>query len=157
MSMMLYYTSLYWISGASHLISSIVKGGCRLILGKFDPTTVSAIIEKYRVTFMFMSPYLVIQFIKFGRKDKDTSSLKSMAVGGGKVIEEHLAALQKMLPNVVICYAYGTTEIHGIATHFHPINDENIIKRKLTSVGKPAPDHFYKVIIIMDLPSRLPQ
>lgn len=143
---MLYFSNLYWISAAIYLFISIFDGGARLICREFDPNTILKIIEKYRVTYLFLSPYLVAQTIKFNEcSNSDTSKLKSMVVGGGKIIKEHLEALGKLFPSTIICYNYGMTENHGIVLALNPVDDAERIKEKPTYVGRPTPGHIYKV------------
>ncbi|XP_044258783.1 4-coumarate--CoA ligase 1-like [Tribolium madens] len=133
------FTTFYWISGLMMLTCSFLKGGCRIVCSKVpEAKDVFGIIQKYKVTCLFLAPILTYPLTNFENSGNfDTSSLHSILTGGTAISEQQMRKLYTTFKHTCVLFAYGMTEI-GMVGMFIPENDKAIMARKLTSCGKVA-------------------
>lgn len=110
---MLYFSSLYWISGIVITISGTLDGAIRIITTEpFSPELELHLIEKYKVTFMLNGPYQLASILRSDRISKsDLSSLKFLQTGGSKVPLHIKNGIQKLLVNGNVHNGMAMTEI----------------------------------------------
>lgn len=106
------------MTGFSQIIFSSLNLEERVITSRpFSPDVCVDLIEKYRLTRIFLLPPHVAMLVESKRFAKaDLSSLKVFSTGG-MFISEHLRGkLQSRLVNGYVVVAYGMTELGGIIT-----------------------------------------
>lgn len=83
-SVILCFSSLYWISGVGVLIIGTLFGMTRIITTDiYSPELQLRLIEKYRATITFNAPHQLVLMMKSDRFSKtDISSLKRVFTGG---------------------------------------------------------------------------
>ncbi|XP_020290414.1 4-coumarate--CoA ligase 1-like [Pseudomyrmex gracilis] len=113
---MLWFSSLYWISGVFLNLAAIVHGGKVLLYPIFDEEMTCMLIEKFKVHTIVLSTSMVSRFLKAGYvKNYSLPTLKILYVGGAILKSSMQENLKNLLPHVEILQAYGMTEV-GIAT-----------------------------------------
>ncbi|XP_050517593.1 uncharacterized protein LOC126892163 [Diabrotica virgifera virgifera] len=132
------YATLFWISAVIYQLIAIITGGAKLTVQKFDPHQTWCLIDKYKVTSIFVAPILAAALLKVGRPDGlDTSSLWNFVISGDYFPKSLLLELRNLLPGTFVFNAYGQTEVSGILTVFKSSSDKEALylHSKPTSVG----------------------
>lgn len=136
-SRILYYSSLYWISGVMCTIDSVYNGVTRLIVPSFNPAEFWTLVPKFKATVVFAAPTHIVQIIK-NKPDhvSQMETLKATLVGGGPAPIEYIMELQKAIPNTIISQFYGQSEL-GIVTRFLHTNPTHLelLKKNPKSCG----------------------
>ncbi|KAG6633277.1 4-coumarate--CoA ligase-like 9 [Carya illinoinensis] len=105
---------LFHVFGFFMLVRAVTMAETLVLMGRFDFESMLRAVEKYRVTYMPVSPPLVVALAKSDLVNKyDLSSLQLLGSGGaplGKEVAEHFA---DKFPNVMIVQGYGLTESGG--------------------------------------------
>lgn len=129
-------------------ILAALRGSARVLGKKFDPHETYSLIERHKVTTMFLSPYLMNLWIKHSEPNKDISTLTTLVVGGGYIAAEQVKALMKKMPGTNIFNIYGLTEAHGALTAFDVEDPEEkeMMRSNPKSVGRLLPGITCKVI-----------
>jgi acyl-CoA synthetase (AMP-forming)/AMP-acid ligase II len=110
-------------------------------MARWNAETAAEIIQKYRVTFWFGIPTIIIDFLKLPNlKDYDLSSLKVIG-GGGAPMPEPIAKKLEELTGVKYIEGYGYTESFS-QTHIVPPH-----RIKYSCLGIP---HFGVDALIID-------
>lgn len=80
----------------------------------------------------------------------DTSSLKTLWMGGDIVTKNLVEGLRKALPHAIITHGYGLTEATGSVTFFNFSNNEDLLlwRKNMTSCGRIRPGLEWKVSMI---------
>ncbi|XP_035741079.1 uncharacterized protein LOC118449950 [Vespa mandarinia] len=113
----LWMTPYFWISGVLLTLSSVVNYTTRLLYPSFDEEMTCKIIEKYKVTWVFMSPSMANRLIKSGYYKKyDVSSAMYLCVSGCIFSARSQVHLQECFPNGHVIQIYGITELGGTVT-----------------------------------------
>ncbi|GAA4098114.1 long-chain fatty acid--CoA ligase [Actinomadura miaoliensis] len=87
----------------------LLKGGCCVLVERFDPDAVFDLIERHRVTFMFGVPTMFQQVARSPRwPAADLSSLRLLTCGGAPVPTSLIAAYQER--GLTFLQGYGMTE-----------------------------------------------
>ncbi|KAL1517920.1 hypothetical protein ABEB36_001619 [Hypothenemus hampei] len=143
------HSSFYWISAAVFLTCTVVAGSARVICQKFDPKQIWTLLEKYKVTYAYLSPIEVHDMIYVSRPGGlDTSSLQVLIIIGGSLSKEKLLTLRDMLPRTSVFQGYGCTETAGPITMYNlnKVNDRLLLYHLPSSCGRPLPGFTYKVV-----------
>ncbi|KAL2729446.1 4-coumarate--CoA ligase 1-like [Vespula squamosa] len=113
----LWMTSYFWITGLQLTLNSTINYCKRLLYPKFDEEMMCKIIEKYKVTWLFLSPSMANRTLKSGYPKKyDLSSVEIIFITGGIFNVESQRMLKENLINAMIIQIYGMTEICGSIT-----------------------------------------
>ncbi|CAN4087954.1 unnamed protein product [Withania somnifera] len=108
---------LFHVFGFFMLIRLAGMGEATVMTERFDFEKMLAAVEKYRVTYMPVSPPLVVAMAKSDLALKyDLSSLKLLACGGAPLGKEVAERFKSRYPDVEILQGYGLTESTGGAT-----------------------------------------
>ncbi|KAK8973476.1 hypothetical protein V6N11_064717 [Hibiscus sabdariffa] len=92
-------------------------GETMVFTDRFEFVAMLRAIEKYKVTFMPVSPPLVVAFIKLDLTKKyDLSSLLLLGSGGAPLGKEVAERFKEKFPTVELVQGYGLTETAGGAT-----------------------------------------
>ncbi|XP_046833712.1 uncharacterized protein LOC124430758 [Vespa crabro] len=136
----LWMTPYFWISGVLLTLSSVVNHTRRLLYPSFDEEMTCKIIEKYKVTWVFMSPSMANRLIKSGYYNKyDVSSAMYLCVSGCIFSARSQAHLQECFPNGHVIQIYGITELGGTVT-------SQKLHHKAGSVGEIAKNVQIKIV-----------
>ncbi|KAI3993863.1 hypothetical protein MKX01_002876 [Papaver californicum] len=113
----LFTVPLFHVFGFFMFIKGAAMAETVILMEKFDFIEMLKAVEKYKVTYIPVSPPLVIAMAKLDVVKKfDLSSLQVVGCGGaplGKDVSEKFTA---RFPNVLIVQGYGLTESAGSAT-----------------------------------------
>lgn len=108
---------LFHVFGFFMLFRSISEGNTLVLMRKFDFQRMLGAVEKYRVTYIPVSPPLVVAMAKSELVAKyDLSSLQILGCGGAPLGKEVIDKFHLRFPNVEIIQGYGLTESSGAAS-----------------------------------------
>ncbi|KAJ8982152.1 hypothetical protein NQ317_011298 [Molorchus minor] len=139
---------MYWNSAGIGLFLSAIAGVCRLLCSNFDAKEFWYLVERYKVSGVFLTPFQVTELVKCGKpEDVDTSGLVRLSTGGAALSKKYVFALQELLPETDIIPTYGQTEV-GILAAFQIHNKvhREYYKKNPETVGVPVPGVWYKVV-----------
>ena len=109
---------LFHLAGVQISFSTLLSGGSLVFLeGRFDPATVLALIAREKVRVWGSIPTMVARVIDHPRfADYDTSSVRSIPMGGAAVSPELRAKVQQAFPATQkrVGSLYGLTEAGGV-------------------------------------------
>jgi len=112
--------------GALNTAGPIMKGAATVI-ADFDPNQVSAIIEKYKASFLGMAPPHFLytfespEFPKF-----DVTTVRAAGVAAAPISPTLLKKMKDSFPNMKIIHGWGQTE-NGNGTATHPDDSEELL------------------------------
>ncbi|KAF5272656.1 hypothetical protein FQA39_LY07683 [Lamprigera yunnana] len=145
---MLLFSRLSWATSLHFCGVTILGGFKRITAPKFQSNLAWNIINDYKPTFMFLSPFQIATM----RSDqelykRDVSSLKLVIIGGGFVYDHQIMYYRKLFPNAKVTIGYGQTEV-GSLTYF--VTDTRrkmkFMTTKIKSVGSALNGIAYKVV-----------
>ncbi|XP_063930878.1 uncharacterized protein LOC135142986 isoform X2 [Zophobas morio] len=141
------FSSFYWITAMIFLTSIFISGGHRIICGnKVEAERTFNIIEKYKVTYMFVAPILSYQLTNFDNyQSYDTSSLRTIMTAGTALSTTQFIKLSTIFPGVDIIGCYGQTEVCVISM-FDTKSDKKLIRVKNQSSGKVITGITLKIV-----------
>lgn len=119
-------------------LTQLYVGGEVVILEHFDPMAALAAIERYRVNWGFMVPFMFDRILELGPKGRAAHALHTldMLVSGGSALPTVTKErLLEAFPAVGLHEFYGATEA-GVMTNLRPTDQA----RKRRCVGKPVFD-----------------
>jgi acyl-CoA synthetase (AMP-forming)/AMP-acid ligase II len=98
---------IYFNAGRSFTLGIIYYGGTMFLHERFDAEEILKTIEREKITYMGAVPTMCERMLQVqGVENYDTSSLRCLAITGGKVHESVLQALRKQVtPNIYRTYA----------------------------------------------------
>ncbi len=108
--------------------------GTQLLLDRFDPATVLALVERERANFLGGVPTMLLALLEhpdFARRD--LSSLDVVLSGGSAVAPELVSHIERAL-GVRFLVAYGQTEVHGHVCQTRP---DDSPEDKAGTIGVP--------------------
>jgi fatty-acyl-CoA synthase len=116
----LYTVPLFHVNswGAPHIMT--LQGARHVMLKKFDPATVLALVERERVTHLHMVPAMVIALLNhpdFPRSD--LSSVREVMTGGAPTTPTLLREVQQKIPGCNAMAGYGLTETSPVISMAH--------------------------------------
>ncbi|KAL6494374.1 hypothetical protein OROGR_031174 [Orobanche gracilis] len=113
----LFTLPLFHVFGFFMLLRAAALGETVVIFEKFDFVEMLEAVERYRVTFIPVTPPLVVALAKSDLVAKyDLSSLQSLGCGGAPLGKEVAERFREKFPHVEIFQGYGLTESTGGAT-----------------------------------------
>ncbi len=115
----------------------LAAGGANVLIQHFDAEEICEIIERLRITTMFLVPTILHRLSAAeGFNSRDLSSLKTIMYGGAPMPVEKLPPIIKRIGPALV-HIYGMTEApYPISTLQRA--DHRIGNPKLGSIGKPA-------------------
>ncbi|CAG9816375.1 unnamed protein product [Phaedon cochleariae] len=142
------YGSMYWNSAGMGLFLSAITGVSRLLSSNFDASKFWYLIDRYKVSGGFLTPFQVTELVKYGKpKDVECSTLLRLATGGAALSKKYFFALQDLLPNTDIIPTYGQTEVGVLASfQMHNKTQRELYKKNPETVGLPVRGVWYKVV-----------
>ncbi|XP_025262010.1 4-coumarate--CoA ligase 1-like [Camponotus floridanus] len=113
----LWFSSLYWLSGILMNLTAIAQGAKVILYPEFDEEMTCRLIEKYKITFIFLSTSMIGRFLKAGYIKKYSLSSLEVIICGGAILKSKIQEeIKCVLPHVQILQGYALTEICGIGT-----------------------------------------
>ena len=136
----LYTVPLFHVNswGAPHIFTLL--GGRHVMLRKFDPPSVLALVQRERVTRLQMVPAMAIALLNhpdFSRYD--LSSVREVMIGGAPANTALIQEVEKKIPSCVAMGGYGLTETSPVITmahikeHLEDDPEEENLRRKATA------------------------
>ncbi|XP_072764890.1 uncharacterized protein [Anoplolepis gracilipes] len=113
----IWFSPISWISGVLMNLKSIAQGAKVIIYSEFEEEMTCKLIEKYKVTVIFLSTSMINRFLKAGYVKKYSLSCLKVIVCGGAIIKPKVQEeMRSILPHVQMLQGYGMTELGGIVT-----------------------------------------
>ncbi|KAL5146160.1 4-coumarate--CoA ligase-like 9 [Glycine soja] len=110
----LFTLPLFHVFGFFMLVRAIAVGETLVFMHRFDFEGMLKAVERYRITYMPVSPPLVVALAKSELVKKyDMSSLRYLGSGGAPLGKEVAEDFRAQFPNVEIGQGYGLTESGG--------------------------------------------
>uniref|UniRef100_A0A336M2D2 CSON008065 protein n=1 Tax=Culicoides sonorensis TaxID=179676 RepID=A0A336M2D2_CULSO len=133
--------SIHLFSMICNLVSGVAVGAVRIISElTFNAEIYLKLIEKYRVTKLFISPTHLSSIADTRDfKSSDLSAIKLIQTGGDALMKTLKENVENQLLNGKVVQSYGLLEIGGTATINYPISKEY-------SVGRPVNQNQFKII-----------
>ncbi|XP_015173359.1 PREDICTED: 4-coumarate--CoA ligase 1-like [Polistes dominula] len=136
----LWFSQYFWITGVLLTLGCTANYRVKLFYPKFEEEMACKIIEKYKVTWVFMSPSMVNRILRSGYfKKYDVSSVTKMNISGNIFTEQSECQVKKCMPNADIIQMFGMTELGGIVTTTKP-------NHKAGSIGTVLENSKIKII-----------
>jgi len=97
-------------------LNGLRTGNTILVMSAFEPNHFLDSVQRYRVTFMYVAPPIVVFLTKFPGVDQyDFSSLRGMLTGAAPIGEETIKACMKRLKLGMFVQGYGMTELSPVS------------------------------------------
>ncbi|KNA04385.1 hypothetical protein SOVF_200300 [Spinacia oleracea] len=110
----LFFLPLFHVFGFFMLLRAVAMAETLVLMGRFDFEKMLEAVERYKVTYMPVSPPLVVALEKSELTQKyDLSSLEYLGCGGAPLGKEVAQRCKARFPNVEIGQGYGMTETGG--------------------------------------------
>ncbi|KAF3436841.1 hypothetical protein FNV43_RR19594 [Rhamnella rubrinervis] len=139
----LFALPLFHVFGFFMLVRAISMGETLVLMERFDFQAMLRAVEKYRVTYMPVSPPLVVALVKSELAQKyDMSSLRLLGSGGAPLRKEVAEKFNAKFPNVEIVQGYGLTETGGGASRMIEADEST----RYNSVGRLAENMEAKIV-----------
>ncbi|OXM72816.1 MULTISPECIES: long-chain-fatty-acid--CoA ligase [Amycolatopsis] len=127
---------LFHIAGLSGMLPNLLLGGRTVLLpsGRFDPVAVVDLMERERVSSVFLVPAQWQAIVNVpGIRERDLSALSKISWGAAPASTTLLRTMIDTFPQAEVTTAFGQTECSPVTTL---LRGEDSI-RKIGSVGKP--------------------
>jgi acyl-CoA synthetase (AMP-forming)/AMP-acid ligase II len=129
--------------------ASLSLGATGIVMARFDAEHMLHLIEKYRMTNLFLAPPAVLAMANVSNPSRfDTSSVLAIHSGAAPLAPE-VAERAKSIYGCVVSQGYGMTETSP-TTNVNPLD-----RVKVESCGPPVSDTFEK-IVSLDTGQELP-
>ncbi|XP_062116012.1 4-coumarate--CoA ligase-like 9 [Humulus lupulus] len=139
----LFFLPLFHVFGFFMLARAVALGETLVLMERFDFEPMLRAVEKYKVTYMPVSPPLVVALVNSELARKyDLSSLRLLGCGGAPLGEETIKSFNAKYPNVEITQGYGLTESAGSVTRM--LGEEET--KRYASVGRLAENMEAKIV-----------
>jgi len=126
-------------AGVLPLFPTLYRGGCVILMQKFDPHEFLATVEKERANCVLLVPTMIYALLDHTKPGEyDLSSLETILYGTASITPSRLTeALERFGPKLV--QLYGQTECVGLATSLRKDEHDPVNRPELlTSCGRPV-------------------
>lgn len=147
---------LYHIAGATNIMTSIWTGRKLVLLPQFDAGEWLETVQREKITHAFVVPTMMKKILDHPEFSSfDISSLTNISYGGAPMpLPVIRRALESFPPTVGFVNAFGQTETTSTLTVLGPddhrltgdAEKDELVLRRLTSIGRPLPDVEVKVV-----------
>lgn len=133
------YSPLCHIGGIRILLGNLMCGATLVLASSFEPDEVLSLIERERVTQMFIIPPSMVMRLKNASARGALGSLRRIRVSGGLCTREAAEELFERFGGVTLINGYGSSE--SAVSTFNEISREAYLKNPtlIKSVGRPLP------------------
>ncbi|GMY15065.1 4-coumarate--CoA ligase-like 9 [Fagus crenata] len=134
---------LFHVFGFFMAVRAVSMGETMVLMERFEFEGMLRAVEKYKVTYMPVSPPLVVALVKSDLVNKyDISSLRGLGCGGAPLGKETAQLFNAKFPSVDIVQGYGLTETGGGAAR--TVGPEE--SQRYGSVGRLAENMEAKIV-----------
>lgn len=134
---------LFHVFGFFMMVRALAMGETLVLMQRFDFEGMLKAVEKYRITYMPVSPPLITAFTKSELVKKyDISSIRLLGSGGAPLGKEVAESFKAKFPNVEIVQGYGLTESGGGAARMIGFDEA----KRHGSVGRLAENMEAKIV-----------
>ncbi|MFN9163685.1 MAG: fatty acid--CoA ligase [Alphaproteobacteria bacterium] len=134
----------FHVAGVNMGLTTLAQGCFGVIIKTVTPDAVFDMIEKFRITNMFLVPAVILMLVQHPRiRTTDISCVKRMFYGASPITEELLKTAQSIFKDCGFFQLYGLTETVGAGTALQPADHRSNLLR---SCGKPYPGLDIKVV-----------
>ncbi|QIX26820.1 AMP-binding protein [Nocardioides sp. JQ2195] len=122
-------------AGAAFFVPTVMKGGCLVVLPKFDPAEVLRTIEERRITATMLVPSMIYALLDHpDSRTRDLSSLETVYYGASSINPVRLQeAIDRFGP--IFAQYYGQSEAPMAITY---LSKEEHDTARLSSCGRPS-------------------
>lgn len=140
------FLPMFHIFGLSIIVySQLCRGNGVVAMGRYQMEAVLRAIERFRVSYMFVVPPVMIELAKKGRGAKyDLSSLRFLGSGAAPLGKDVMEEVGRNFPGLEIVQGYGLTESCGIISLENPSGGT----RQFGSTGPLVPGVEGKVVSV---------
>ncbi|GMN64374.1 hypothetical protein TIFTF001_033436 [Ficus carica] len=134
---------MFHVFGFFMAVRAVAMGETMVVIERFDLEGMLRAVERHRVTYMPVSPPLVVALTKsevVGRYD--LSSLRLLGCGGAPLGKEVVEKFHQKFPDIEIGQGYGMTETAGIGARMVEVEET----KRFSSVGKLAENMEAKIV-----------
>ncbi|XP_061386669.1 uncharacterized protein LOC133321600 [Musca vetustissima] len=144
------FSTLYWISGAFSLISSLITAAMRIVTTQpYSPQYFLDLVRRYRISHFLGGGNFMAELIMHTNEreiQKSLESIDTLLIGGAKVLQ----AVQEKMNSILacnahrpgFCVAYGMSELSGMLS----INGGYVMQRREGSEGKLVANKHVRII-----------
>lgn len=147
---------LYHIAGATNIMTSLWTGRKLVLLPQFEPGEWLEAVQREKITHAFVVPTMMKKILDHPEFSSfDLSSLTNLSYGGAPMpLPVIRRALESFPTSVGFVNAFGQTETTSTLTVLGPddhrltgdAEKDELVLRRLTSIGRPLPDVEVKVV-----------
>ncbi|KAI5329560.1 hypothetical protein L3X38_028957 [Prunus dulcis] len=138
----LFMPPLFHVYGFFMLVLAVTMAETLVLRERFDFEAMLRAVERYKVSYMPVSPPLIVSLAKSELAQKyDLSSLRRIGCGGAPLGNEVVERFTEKFPNVEIVQGYGLTEGGGVTRMIGP--EES---KRYASVGRLAENMEAKIV-----------
>jgi fatty-acyl-CoA synthase len=129
-------------AGAAFFVPTVIKGGCLIVLSRFDPAEVLETIERERITATMLVPSMLYALMDHpDSHTRDLSSLETVYYGASAINPVRLKeAIDRFGP--IFAQYYGQSEAPMAITYLakadHVVPDGDGVPQRLSSCGRPS-------------------
>jgi Acyl-CoA synthetases (AMP-forming)/AMP-acid ligases II len=149
----LLFLPFYHIYGVMLTGSFLACGGTQIIMERFDFMRSLELCEKYRITYYFAVPPVILGLANAPVPLDKMKSLRYIFSGAAPLAVEPARRLQAKLPGTLVVQGYGLTEASPL-THAQPA-DGSVVR--LASIGLPVHNTEQKIVDTETGTRELPQ
>jgi fatty-acyl-CoA synthase len=122
-------------AGAAFFVPTVIKGGCLVVLPRFDPAEVLRTIEEQRITATMLVPSMLYALMDHpDSRTRDLSSLETVYYGASAINPVRLAeAIERFGP--IFAQYYGQSEAPMVISYLAKGDHD---KARLSSCGRPS-------------------
>ncbi|KAL3716971.1 hypothetical protein ACJRO7_008535 [Eucalyptus globulus] len=115
------FLPMFHVMGLSVVYSQLTRGNTVVTLRKFELEKVLECVERYRVSYMYVAPPVMVVLAKWrAGKKYDLSSLRLIGSGAAPLSKDVMEECAKNIRHVDIVQGYGMTEACGIISMENP-------------------------------------
>lgn len=129
-------------AGAAFFVPTVIKGGCLVVLSRFDPAEVLETIERERITATMLVPSMLYALMDHpDSHTRDLSSLETVYYGASAINPVRLKeAIDRFGP--IFAQYYGQSEAPMAITYLakadHVVAGAESVPERLSSCGRPS-------------------
>lgn len=131
------------------IIGQTLLGGTHVIASNFDAASTMESIQEHRVTSVLLLGSMIQWMVDYEDFDKyDLSSLRHVFYGAAPIPQVVLEKTLRLLPNVILCQAYGMTEVSPVITLLGPAEHRAAAERPhlLRSAGRAVAHSEVRIV-----------
>ncbi len=139
------FLPFFHIYGLTVLVAGgFVCGATQVIMPRFDSQVCLDLVQRYKITNMFVVPPALLALANFPEREKFDTSTLEFIISGAAPLAPEIGQRAQSVYGCTVVQGYGMTETSAISN----VSPPNRIKP--ASVGPPIPDTIEKVVSVED-------